>query len=258
MASRSPSLPKLNFPTKLHLILSNPEYDDIICWLPHGRAWRVQQQDRFEAEVLPKFFHHSKFTSFSRQVTGWGFTRIASGRDFGAYYHELFLRDAPELCRKMERPSKTESLERKQVAPSSPPDFYQMSPVSTNETTHTLDPTSSLPMDIAEYRHSIVRRLTTYPLEEKGMFLQLELNKLEKRREQILQQLKELRESAANQRSTANNPMSVIQTLPLGSLYDPQEHALIQPQEDNTQAQVALREQEMRDRIRELLDRQPY
>ena len=83
------------------------------------------------------------------------------------------------------------------------------------------------------------------------MFLQLELNKLEKRREQILQQLKELRDAAANQPSAAIHPLAVIQPRPLGSLQ-------IQPQEDNTQAQAALREQEMRDRIRELLDRQPY
>jgi hypothetical protein len=31
------------FPVKLHLILSNPEFDDIIAWLPHGRSWRILQ-----------------------------------------------------------------------------------------------------------------------------------------------------------------------------------------------------------------------
>src|SRR5210317_545170 len=108
MDAKNPSLPKLTFPTKLLLILSNPEYNDIICWLPHGRAWRVQQQERFEAEVLPKFFQHQKFSSFARQVTGWGFHRVSSGRDYNSYYHELFLRDAPDLSRKMVRPSRAE------------------------------------------------------------------------------------------------------------------------------------------------------
>jgi negative regulator of genetic competence, sporulation and motility len=28
------------FPTKLHMILSNPNFQDIVAWLPHGRSFR--------------------------------------------------------------------------------------------------------------------------------------------------------------------------------------------------------------------------
>lgn len=38
-----------------------------------------------------------------RQVNGWGFKRIVSGNDHNSYYHELFLRDYPQLCLKMKR-----------------------------------------------------------------------------------------------------------------------------------------------------------
>lgn len=38
-----------------------------------------------------------------RQVNGWGFKRILSGKDNNAYYHEDFLRDYPYRCLKMKR-----------------------------------------------------------------------------------------------------------------------------------------------------------
>lgn len=184
----SANLPKLNFPAKLHLILSTPEFNDIICWLPHGRAWRVQQQDKLETEILPKFFQHQKAASFYRQVTGWGFHRVISGTDFNAYFHELFLRDAPDLCRKMKRPTRTELSERKQGLPKAPPDFYVMPPV----TEETADPTftSEHKMTLEEHKDMLVRRLSTYSMTEKGMYLQMELNKLDKKKNDILKQLK--------------------------------------------------------------------
>lgn len=260
LATTSPTLPKLNFPTKLHLILSSPEYNDLICWLPHGRAWRVQQQDRFETEVLPKFFHHQKFSSFARQVTGWGFNRIPTGRDFNAYYHELFLRDAPELCRKMKRPSRTELAERKQALPHTPPDFYLMPPVSDDiVNASATDPTSMPAMTIDEYKETLIRRLSTYSLTEKGMYLQLELNKLGKRRIHILKELQGLRSSNPSPPLRANNPLTAIplSQRPIPHVQIPQQ---IQPQilpqslaNNAQQGPAVLRDDELRDRIQELL-----
>jgi len=192
---RTSNLPKLNFPAKLHLILSNHEYNDIICWLPHGRAFRVQQQQRLEKEVLPKFFQHQKFASFCRQVTGWGFHRIQSGTDFNAYHHELFLRDAPEVSRRMKRPSRTELEERRQAQANVEPNFYLMPPVSSeaNEVESWTDPTKLLlPMSLEEYRERLIRRLSTYSLSEKTMYLQIELNRLDQKKSKIVQQLQNL------------------------------------------------------------------
>ena len=63
------------FPMKLHTILSNPEFQDIIAWLPHGRAWRILQHKAFEERVIPLYFRHGRYSSFARQVNGWGFRR---------------------------------------------------------------------------------------------------------------------------------------------------------------------------------------
>lgn len=77
------------FVAKLHSILSNSAFDDIVSWLPHGRAWRVHQRRAFEEQVIPLYFRHGKYSSFMRQVNGWGFQRINQGPDYGGYYHEV-------------------------------------------------------------------------------------------------------------------------------------------------------------------------
>ena len=61
------------FPSKLHQILSRPEYENIIQWKPHGRAWAVTDRGAFTSVVLPEHFNHSNFASFNRSVNGWGF-----------------------------------------------------------------------------------------------------------------------------------------------------------------------------------------
>lgn len=79
------------FTVKLHRMLSNPDYSHIICWLPHGRSWRVLQPKVFAQKIIPLHFRHNRFSSFMRQVNGWGFRRISQGVDVNSYYHEVRL-----------------------------------------------------------------------------------------------------------------------------------------------------------------------
>ena len=44
------------FPLKLHQILSNPEFQECICWNPHGRSWRILKPPVFEQLVIPLYF----------------------------------------------------------------------------------------------------------------------------------------------------------------------------------------------------------
>eukprot|EP00577_Skeletonema_sp_RCC1716_P012055 CAMPEP_0113405458 /NCGR_PEP_ID=MMETSP0013_2-20120614/18963_1 /TAXON_ID=2843 ORGANISM="Skeletonema costatum, Strain 1716" /NCGR_SAMPLE_ID=MMETSP0013_2 /ASSEMBLY_ACC=CAM_ASM_000158 /LENGTH=409 /DNA_ID=CAMNT_0000291187 /DNA_START=20 /DNA_END=1249 /DNA_ORIENTATION=- /assembly_acc=CAM_ASM_000158 len=93
-----------NFPARLHAILSDEQYSNIISWMPHGRAWKVLNKTLFVEEVIPKFFGQSKFASFARQLSGWGFKRLRNtGPDFGCYYHECFLQGHPRLTVIMKR-----------------------------------------------------------------------------------------------------------------------------------------------------------
>ena len=93
-----------NFPTRLHHILSDPDYQHVISWMPHGRAWKIHNKDLLVSDVVPKYFVQTKYQSFARQLNGWGFKRLQqAGNDFNAYYHECFLRGMPQLAVLMKR-----------------------------------------------------------------------------------------------------------------------------------------------------------
>jgi len=121
------------FPNKLHIVLSNPNYKHIITWMPHGRSWRVLQPDVFSEIALPKYFNNqSKYSSFMRQVNGWGFKRITRGPDRNSYYHELFVRNNPELASTMTRRKviSAEVISANEI--DTEPNFYETTPVLAN------------------------------------------------------------------------------------------------------------------------------
>jgi HSF-type DNA-binding len=82
-------------------ILDNHKTKDIVTWLPHGQAFIIYKKKKFASGVLPVYFKLSKFTSFTRKLNRWGFTRITRGHEMGAYFHKFFQRDDPRLCMQM-------------------------------------------------------------------------------------------------------------------------------------------------------------
>lgn len=93
------------FPDLLYAVLQDPVNTASITWQTHGRAFRVTNQAAFVENVMPKYFRNSKFTSFQRQLSLYGFLRLTckDNPDYGAYYHEFFLRGHPRLCRHITR-----------------------------------------------------------------------------------------------------------------------------------------------------------
>jgi len=61
------------FPVKLHVILSRKDFSHVICWMPHGRSWRLVDPVEFEMTIIPTYFGHASLSSFMRQANGWGF-----------------------------------------------------------------------------------------------------------------------------------------------------------------------------------------
>ena len=70
-ARRANSKREPTFPMKLHALLSDPEAEGVIVWLPHGRSWKIINQDKFESTLLGKHYEHGNMASFMRQVNGW-------------------------------------------------------------------------------------------------------------------------------------------------------------------------------------------
>ena len=80
---------------------NSPTYSTSIHWMPHGKAFVITDPDAFSSEVLARYFKSTKFKSFTRKLYRWGFRQITKGPDKGSYHHELFVRDDPTLCVKM-------------------------------------------------------------------------------------------------------------------------------------------------------------
>ena len=106
---------KETFPMRLHAILADTSISDVVSWLPHGKAFVVLNPDVFTTQILPRYIATEnsngtaasktsatpKYPSFTRKLNRWGFKQVSRGGDAGAFSHDLFQRDYPELCRSM-------------------------------------------------------------------------------------------------------------------------------------------------------------
>lgn len=120
---------KTPFPIKLHMLLESGEHSDIIHWQPHGRCFALKKPNQFLKIVMPQYFRQTKLTSFQRQLNLYGFNRLYSGSDKGSYYHELFLRGRPHLCKRMIRMRIKGNGTKAGSNPRTEPNFYRMPPV---------------------------------------------------------------------------------------------------------------------------------
>ena len=104
-STQGPSLQRQMFPDILHEVLActDEEVSSTIAWLPHGKAFTIKNPQNFEGKVMPRFFGRGKYSSFIRKLNRWGFRQVVakSSPDSGAFQHELFRRDQPELARDM-------------------------------------------------------------------------------------------------------------------------------------------------------------
>jgi len=109
------------FPIRLHRLLVDPTVHDAISWLPNGQSFVILRPDTFAMSVLPRYFGREgsnsvsatssgqyftknkdqgvhKYPSFTRKLNRWGFRQVSGGPYAGAFSHDLFRRDSPELC----------------------------------------------------------------------------------------------------------------------------------------------------------------
>jgi hypothetical protein len=92
--------PDLSFPGRLFTMLSDSDkesFEDVVCWILEGAAFKVHKQDQFVETILPRYFKMTKYNSFTRQLHAYEFTWIKKGQQRGGC--EQALRSAMRINR---------------------------------------------------------------------------------------------------------------------------------------------------------------
>lgn len=107
------------FPTRLYALLEKSRTDDeiakMISWHPSGQSFKVHSNaKKFFSTVQKKYFKHTVYSSFRRQLNLWGFKRIsefprAENSQHGYYSNPMFSRGQYSLCCQMRRANVTET-----------------------------------------------------------------------------------------------------------------------------------------------------
>jgi hypothetical protein len=87
-------------------------FSDIVSWSKRGTSFKIHDRALFKEEIMKKYTSCSKLTYFSDTLRSWGFSRLKKGKgdENNAYYHRLFQKDRPELCRSFTKEQMFESM----------------------------------------------------------------------------------------------------------------------------------------------------
>lgn len=80
-------------------------YGTIVAWNQEGTSFKILDKARFNREVLPQYYKHSKYESFLRQMNLYGFKTVKRDSKMCTheFIHPLFQRDKPEQIWKIRR-----------------------------------------------------------------------------------------------------------------------------------------------------------
>lgn len=84
------------FLRKLWDMVHEPCYDELIAWSGED-CIRVKEIGKFAQVVLPKYFKHSNYSSFTRQLFKYDFHKTAQDPLDGEFKHPNFVKGRPEL-----------------------------------------------------------------------------------------------------------------------------------------------------------------
>eukprot|EP00534_Pseudo-nitzschia_fraudulenta_P001862 CAMPEP_0201129996 /NCGR_PEP_ID=MMETSP0850-20130426/38526_1 /ASSEMBLY_ACC=CAM_ASM_000622 /TAXON_ID=183588 /ORGANISM="Pseudo-nitzschia fraudulenta, Strain WWA7" /LENGTH=492 /DNA_ID=CAMNT_0047399621 /DNA_START=222 /DNA_END=1700 /DNA_ORIENTATION=+ len=92
------------FPVKVYEMLEHAEakqFSHIVSWNENGSGFMVHDKDHFTKEIVPHYFNLTKYKSFQRQLSLYGFQRVTGGCKKGLRYHEKLRKGELELVRQM-------------------------------------------------------------------------------------------------------------------------------------------------------------
>jgi len=100
------------FISKLVNIMASAGTEGSVQWGGDGTTISITDQAAFAANVIPKFFKHSNFASFVRQLNLYGFHKTTQDSELCEFQHKHFKRDQPHLMVNIKRKSTMEKPDK--------------------------------------------------------------------------------------------------------------------------------------------------
>jgi len=120
-----------NFPCKAFLIIEHCDATDsaVASWSDDGTHFIIKDATVFASSYLPRYFKHSNFQSFVRQLNGYGF-RKKTNDDHNdgsvAFRHKYFQRGRQELLEHITRTKKTHKYQHQEGKKEKHPSLVNM------------------------------------------------------------------------------------------------------------------------------------
>ncbi|TMW61916.1 hypothetical protein Poli38472_010979 [Pythium oligandrum] len=116
------------------------ESTTIICWTVDGRAFEIHDVVALTKRILPKYFKHSKYASFQRQLNYFNFRKWTKSRTaVCTFSNPFFQRDSPQLGWRITRKRSLNSETKSNGSPRSVT-YQPFSPQSLQMTTMHIAP----------------------------------------------------------------------------------------------------------------------
>lgn len=113
------SLPT-SFLQKTFDMVSNPELNIVVCWSEDGCAFTIKDVSEFTSKVLPRYFKHSNYASFVRQLNMYDFHKCRIDGQENAFTQPLFRRDSHHKLSEIRRKVSDNSYSLVPVSASKP------------------------------------------------------------------------------------------------------------------------------------------